>query len=396
MKKLITFLTAAALCLTIFMQSAFAVERYEVLVPGDEDSYVTELQQALNDKGYLTQKPTGYYGTATQSAVIAFQKDVGLTADGKAGPVTRKALLGSSYTEITGDRTTSGTTDIDAFGLGDSGDTVTQIQTLLKKLEYYEYENITGYFGPVTQDAVKRFQSVNGLTADGVVGKGTYALLCSSDAKYYVIYPGDSGDTVVALQTRLKELKYFSGTCTGYYGTVTQSAVNAFQAANGLTVDGKVGKNTREKLNSSSAAVNIGTTVTEVKATVQTSPVTEMISIAKAQLNKPYVWGAEGPDSFDCSGLLYYVLRSVDVSIIRDTAASYSLVDKWDKITSVSDLKAGDLVFFKSDSSSAVSHCGICIGNNQVLHASSGSEKVIISDLTGYYARNFVCGRRVF
>ena len=63
----------------------------------------------------------------------------------------------------------------------------------------------------------------------------------------------------------------------------------------------------------------------------------------------------------------------------------------------MSDLRAGDLVFFKSDSSNAVSHTGICTSSSGFVHASSSSGKVRTSRLDDpYWVRNFVNGRRVF
>ena len=61
----------------------------------------------------------------------------------------------------------------------------------------------------------------------------------------------------------------------------------------------------------------------------------------------------------------------------------------------MSDLKAGDLVFFKSDSKDSVNHTGICISGNTMIHASSSKGQVIKSSLRqSYWERNFVCGRR--
>ncbi|MGI6192577.1 MAG: peptidoglycan-binding domain-containing protein, partial [Christensenellales bacterium] len=73
--------------------TAFAAERYQVMREGDEDEYVLALQKALYEQGYLTVKPTGYYGSATVEAVKKFQQKKGMTADGIAGIATQKALF---------------------------------------------------------------------------------------------------------------------------------------------------------------------------------------------------------------------------------------------------------------------------------------------------------------
>ena len=170
MKKLISMILLTLVILLIPM-SAFAAERYEILKKGDKDKWVMELQETLYEKGYLKVKPTGYYGTDTQSAVIAYQKEHKLRVDGKAGPETLKSLYGDDYEPIPETRfKKEGETESDqpryedALKVGDRGDTVTAVQTALKKYGYYYYDKITGYFGPITEEAVRKFQRSNELT----------------------------------------------------------------------------------------------------------------------------------------------------------------------------------------------------------------------------------------
>ncbi len=117
---------------------------------------------------------------------------------------------------------------------------------------------------------------------------------------------------------------------------------------------------------------------------------------AQNQLGDPYVLGDEGPDSFDCSGLVYYCLNKCGVKVSRRNAYTYSNNDNWKKIESVDDLKKGDLLFFKSDSSDKVNHTAIYIGGSKFIHASSSKGQVVQSSFSAYWYRNFVCGRRVF
>ena len=120
-----------------------------------------------------------------------------------------------------------------------------------------------------------------------------------------------------------------------------------------------------------------------------------VVAAAQDQLGKPYEWSAEGPDSFDCSGLVYYCLKQSGHSVSRQSARSYSQKGSWKLIKSMSDLRAGDLVFFRSDSNKNVNHTGICISNSVMIHASSSKGKVARSNLhQDYWERNFVCGRR--
>ena len=102
-----------------------------------------------------------------------------------------------------------------------------------------------------------------------------------------------------------------------------------------------------------------------------------------------YVYGGESlaEGGFDCSGFVYYVFKSnFGYSMHRTASTQYAYDGR--KI-SKSELQPGDLVFF-SDNGSSVTHVGIYIGNNKIIHASTPSTGVIISDLnSSYYARTY-------
>ncbi|MFE7357747.1 NlpC/P60 family protein [Streptomyces sp. NPDC057543] len=87
----------------------------------------------------------------------------------------------------------------------------------------------------------------------------------------------------------------------------------------------------------------------------------EAVAFAYGALGKPYVWGATGPSSFDCSGLIQAAWRSAGVSLPRTT---YTQINAGQHI-SRSELAPGDLVFFYS----GISHVGLYIGNGQMIHA---------------------------
>lgn len=397
LKKVVSIITALVM-LCILPISSFAAERYEILKIGDEDKYVTELQDKLSELGYFNGTTTGYFGTVTQQAVIDYQSAEGLKVDGKAGPQTLKSLMGSDYS-IPSDRfVKKDDVVVGTYYPGDKGDEISNLQKALEDLEYYEYSKITGYYGPITTTAVERFQRTNDLIEDGIAGPVTLGLLYSGDAKYFCIYPGDRGDDVIELQTRLSELGYYTyGKITGYFGTITTTALKEFQAHNGLSADGKAGKLTRAVLFSDTAKPFDGNNKTDDDTPDEPaiSTIEKMLAFADDQLGKPYVYSTEGPNTFDCSGLVYYVLKYMGVATSRYSAAGFSGVDSWEQINR-NDLEPGDLLFFKSDSSSSISHTGIYIGNNTFIHASSSAGKVKISDMTNYYDRNFVLARRVF
>lgn len=94
----------------------------------------------------------------------------------------------------------------------------------------------------------------------------------------------------------------------------------------------------------------------------------KVLAFAEAQLGKPYVWGATGPDSYDCSGLTQAAWREAGISLPRTT---YDQVNAGTQVAKA-DLQPGDLVFFYDD----VSHVGIYVGNGQMIHASKPGDDV--------------------
>ncbi|WP_327593816.1 NlpC/P60 family protein [Streptomyces chartreusis] len=97
------------------------------------------------------------------------------------------------------------------------------------------------------------------------------------------------------------------------------------------------------------------------------------VSYAYAKLGSPYVWGATGPNAFDCSGLTQAAYREAGVSLPRTT---YAQIDAGRRV-SRSELRPGDLVFFYS----GISHVGLYIGNGQMIHAPNPSAPVRVAPL---------------
>ncbi len=275
--------------------------------------------------------------------------------------------------------------DTGLLKLGSSGSAVTALQNRLLTLGYMDSSAATDYFGVVTRTAVIRFQSRSGLAADGVVGPATNAKLYSSGAPRLVLTVGSRGEAVTAVQARLRDLGYIdSSNVTGYYGSATKAAAADFQRASGIYTDGVTGPVTRRALFSDNAVR---------KAAV--SSASKIADIALTQLVKPYALGTQGPDSYDCSGLAYYAMTNSGFSAGRFSAAAYSENAAWAKITSISSLQKGDLVFFRPDTS-YISHMGVYIGSGQFVHASSGQGKVMISNFgNSYWANCFALARRV-
>lgn len=129
----------------------------------------------------------------------------------------------------------------------DAGPLVADVQERLNRLIDLPIA-VDGYFGPVTERAVREFQRANGLAVDGIVGPSTWAMLsgpvgCASYdvASALPMRACDQGLLVARLQQLLLERSPGNIQVDGYFGPATEAEVRAFQAANGLAVDGIVG-----------------------------------------------------------------------------------------------------------------------------------------------------------
>ncbi|MFB6990612.1 NlpC/P60 family protein [Streptomyces sp. NPDC056304] len=111
-----------------------------------------------------------------------------------------------------------------------------------------------------------------------------------------------------------------------------------------------------ERANRSSERVQLGN---EASASQRAAAA---FSAAKSRVGLPYVWGASGPNSFDCSGLTSWAFNQAGVSIPRTSQAQ---ADVGTRINSLSALKPGDLIIMRTD----LSHVGFYAGNGQILHA---------------------------
>jgi cell wall-associated NlpC family hydrolase len=121
----------------------------------------------------------------------------------------------------------------------------------------------------------------------------------------------------------------------------------------------------------------------------------EIIETAKSFLGTKYVWAANGPNAFDCSGFTKYVFREIGIELPRYSGhqAKVGITVDFDE------LQKGDLVFFDTEHKfrGKVNHVGIYIGDNKFIHASSANKQVTITSFSEkpFYKRRFLKGERV-
>ena len=116
-----------------------------------------------------------------------------------------------------------------------------------------------------------------------------------------------------------------------------------------------------------------------------------IVDKAAQYLGTPYVYGGASPSGFDCSGLVYYVLKSFGYSPNRTPEALYSQ----GSYVSKANLEPGDIVFFANTGGSGITHDGIYSGNGQFIHAPNSRSTVSYTSLTsGYWAEHYYGARR--
>ncbi len=270
--------------------SVDANDAYTILNKGSSGKEVKALQQVLKELKYLSGTVDGEFGNQTETAVKACQKKNGLSETGMADKALQTLLYENKPINASGKAVKAMTLPpIDGVTIreGNMGDAVEKLQERLKALGYYT-GSISGVYAGDTITAIKAFQKKNNLVSDGLAGSATQSKLYSQEAleKDALVTPtpapiatppgttvrqGDEGEAAKAVQKRLKELGYLAGSADGKFGTLSVTALKAFQKRHGLTQDGVAGSATQNLLFSNAALPAAG----EVTPIPTTTPLTE-------------------------------------------------------------------------------------------------------------------------
>ena len=342
-------------------QKQQAAERYPIAAPESDPSSgltslaVADIQSALKALGYL-ENPSGAYDSATRAAIEMFQEDNALPSDGIAGDETLALLLSDSAKNWT---------------LADG------IYTGDKRIWREPPKDGVDGWSSITADKISAY-SGSSVTSTGAECKlGTASV----------------NPNAIPIGTEL----YIPG-----YGYAIASDVNAYK--------NKVNHLTKEPLNmidlwfaskedarkwENKHNFTILYRSADARPAREAPTADAIAATAKNQVGKEYVLNASGPDEFDCSGLVYYVLNECGIAVDRKDCAGYAQNADWSKIESLGDVKAGDILFFCGEDGK-IRHAGIAVSSKNMIDASSSHGKVAERGFqTRYWKEHFAFARRV-
>lgn len=342
-------------------QKQQAAERYPIAAPesdpssGLTSSAVADIQSALKALGYL-ENPSGAYDSATRAAIEMFQEDNALPTDGIAGDETLALLLSDSAKNWT---------------LADG------IYTGDKRIWREPPKDGVDGWSSITADKISAY-SGSSVTSTGAACKlGTASV----------------NPNAIPIGTEL----YIPG-----YGYAIAADVNAYK--------NKVNHLTKEPLNmidlwfaskedarkwENKHNFTILYRSADARPAREAPTADAIAATAKNQVGKEYVLNASGPDEFDCSGLVYYVLNECGIAVDRKDCAGYAQNADWSKIESLGDVKAGDILFFCGEDGK-IRHAGIAVSSKNMIDASSSHGKVAERGFqTRYWKEHFAFARRV-
>ena len=342
-------------------QKQQAAERYPIAAPesdpssGLTSSAVADIQSALKALGYL-ENPSGAYDSATRAAIEMFQEDNALPSDGIAGDETLALLLSDSAKNWT---------------LADG------IYTGDKRIWREPPKDGVDGWSSITADKISAYSGIS-VTSTGAECKlGTASV----------------NPNAIPIGTEL----YIPG-----YGYAIAADVNAYK--------NKVNHLTKEPLNmidlwfaskedarkwENKHNFTILYRSADARPAREAPTADAIASAAKNQVGKEYVLNAFGPDEFDSSGLVCYVLNECGIAVDRKDCAGYAQNADWSKIESLGDVKAGDILFFCGEDGK-IRHAGIAVSSKNMIDASSSHRKVAERGFqTRYWKEHFAFARRV-
>lgn len=288
-----------------------------------------------------------------------------------------------------------------------------QLRKIISKLIYMSVVTVLILSVSVQAFAYEGIGRVTGGTVNVRTGAGTnYSIITtvSKGAEYNIVSLGETWSKIELSDGTVGYIINDYLSKEDKTGTVTGSAVNVRKApgtdseiiglvyrGQTLPVIGKAEGWVNIKYNDVTGWVSadyismaVGEAVEEANKIANISKAQEIVNEAMKHVGKPYVYGANGPSAFDCSGFTSYVYKQFGYNLNRTAAGQNSN----GTYVSRENLQVGDIVLFGN---SYINHAGIYIGNDKFVHANNAQTGVIVTTISDspYYSSRFVCGRRI-
>ena len=346
---------------------ANAYDQMTALEMGAASNDVLVMQRHLKDYGYFSGEPSGSFDDATRQAVESFQMVNGLPITGVADGATLMRLMADAPITWPAFLTEMSASE------GDTGLNVYVLQSRLAQMGYFTGSR-TACFGELTRQAVQRFQQALGLEVTGQADAATWAAIYSRSGAAEIpgdaMKPGDSGDNVKAVQTRLNALGFFDSAISGAYGNATETAVRLFQTAAGLEVTGILDTDTSSRLMADNAPSMLdggvqqrfASMLSEADATVKA----RMLDIATAHIGTAFE--GEEDDLYPGFSFVQYVCvaSGLPVTIPEDLIGMAG-----QQVQSMDSVGTGDIVVFQSNGDNVINMVmAIGIGDGRVIGTS--------------------------
>lgn len=223
---------------------------------------------------------------------------------------------------------------------GSKGSAVAELQQLLQSKGFYSGK-IDSDFGAGTTNSVLKFQKANGLVPDGIVGSSSWVKLRAgiptSSQGLPTLLPGSKGAAVSQAQQLLKDKGYYQGRIDGDFGAGTRDAIAAFQRANGLTIDSKVGEQTWKKLQ---VIANVTPPVTVVEIVRPSSPTPTPVTPSPSPTPSIFVPSPTTPVTANNPVNTPSPVPSANAISLVDAANSYSRARLLNQTAAINNLQA--------------------------------------------------------
>ena len=388
-----------------------ASSKSPIFYKGGESTGVEVSASALKNTGSTSgsssSNSSGSSNNTSSSASTGSSNTASSTASTSTGQIYGIAFVNGSGLRLRSTASTSGST----LASASKGEVVVVLE---KSGEWYKvlYNLKEGYmhgdylkvhtsakaelgYGLVSGNSVNLRSGANTSSSKVAVGnKGDKAYIVGVENGWYQVIFGSKvcfiRSDFLSLTQVPYENKASSNTPIFYRGGASTGVTVSASALNGTTGSTSSSSGSSNSSSSSSSSSSNSSSNSSASTSKPTGSVTgsQIVETAKKYLGVPYVYGGTSPSGFDCSGLVYYVLKSHGITVSRSSAAMY----KCGTPISKSELQPGDLVFFQGTYKAGISHVGIYVGNGQFIHSPQSGQVVSFADLNSAYYTNHYYG----